>query len=220
MTQYAIVTDLNRCVQCYACTVSCKLINSVPVGNYWNKVLRVGPNLKPDGSGRFPDVEMYYLPVGCQHCKDPACVEVCPTEASTKEPDGSVQINKAKCIGCQFCAMACPYGVRYLNEEERVVEKCTLCEQKTSQGELPECVRQCGARARYFGDLDEGIESFVGPPYPTESGWVEGTNTEEPYPMLNTVRPFTDDDIHHLPNVGNNPSFFYILRNRTWRGEE
>ena len=78
---------------------------------------------------------MYYLPVQCQHCENPECVKVCPTGASHKLEDGTVQIDKSKCIGCQFCAMACPYGVRYLNEEERVVEKCTLCEQITAQGE-------------------------------------------------------------------------------------
>lgn len=211
MTQYAIATDLNRCVQCYACTVACKIVNGVPVGNYWNKVLRIGPNPKPGGSGHFPDVEMYYLTVGCQHCKDPECVKVCPTEASHKLEDGTIQINKAKCIGCQFCVMACPYGVRYLNETERVVEKCTLCEQKTAQGELPECVRQCGARARYFGDIEKGVETFVGPPM-GDNDYFE--------PIVNTTRPFTEDDIHHLPNVGNNPSFVYILRNRTWQGEE
>ncbi|MGN0037840.1 MAG: 4Fe-4S dicluster domain-containing protein [Coriobacteriales bacterium] len=211
MTHYAIVSDLNRCVQCYACTVACKIVNGVPVGNYWNKVLRVGPNPKPGGSGHFPDVEMYYLPVGCQHCKNPECVKVCPTEASHIVADGTIQINKEKCIGCQFCVMACPYGVRYLNETEGVVEKCTLCEQKTAQGELPECVRQCGARARYFGDLEKGIETFVGPPV--------GDNIEFE-PITNTTRPFTEEDIHRLPNVGNDPSFAYILRNRTWQGEE
>ena len=210
MTQYAIATDLNRCVQCYACTVACKVVNGVPVGQFWNKVLRIGPNPTPGGSGRFPDVEMYYQPVGCQHCSNPACVQVCPTEASHVVADGTVQIDKSKCIGCQFCAMACPYGVRYLNEEERVVEKCTLCEQKTAQGELPECVRQCGARARYFGDLEQGIESFVGPPF---------TN-EDFEPITTTTKPFTDADLHHLPNVGNDPSFVYILRDRTWQGEE
>jgi Fe-S-cluster-containing dehydrogenase component len=190
--------------------VACKIINGVPVGNYWNKVLRVGPNPKEGGTGKFPDVEMYYLPVGCQHCEDPECVKVCPTQASHKMADGSVQIDKSKCIGCQFCAMACPYGVRYLNEEERVVEKCTLCEQRIAQGEIPECVHQCGARARYFGDLEKGIESFVGPPF--------GSEAFEPHG--NTTRPFTEEDIHHLPNVGNKPSFVYILRNRTWQGEE
>jgi Fe-S-cluster-containing dehydrogenase component len=210
MTQYAIVTDLNRCVGCLACSVACKAINSVPPGSFWNKVLRIGPNLKVGGSQKFPDVEMYYLPVGCQHCENPECVNVCPTEASHKMEDGTIQINKEKCIGCQFCVMACPYGVRYLNEKERVVEKCTLCEQKIAQGEIPECVRQCGARARYFGDIEKGIESFVGPP-------LEGENFES---ITNTTRSFTEDDIHHLPNVGNNPSFLYILRNRKWQGEE
>ncbi len=162
MTQYAIVTDLNRCVGCLACMVACKAVNNVPIGSYWNKVLRIGPT-KKDSYARTSDVEMYYLPVQCQHCEDPACVSVCPTEASHKLADGTVQIDKEKCIGCQFCAMACPYGVRYLNEEERVVEKCTLCEQITAQGGLPQCVIQCGGRARFFGDLDKGIGTFEAP---------------------------------------------------------
>ena len=162
MTQYAIVTDLNRCVGCLACMVACKAVNNVPIGSYWNKVLRIGPSLKK-GATSSRDVEMYYLPVQCQHCADPECVKVCPTEASHKLEDGTVQIDKSKCIGCQFCAMACPYNVRYLNEEEGVVEKCTLCEQITGQGGLPQCVIQCGGRARFFGDMDAGIEGFEAP---------------------------------------------------------
>ena len=145
MANYAIVTDLNRCVGCLACMVSCKVVNNVPIGSYWNKVLRIGPFLK-EGATATNDVDMYYLPVQCQHCEDPECVKVCPTGASQKMPDGTVQVDKSKCIGCQFCAMSCPYNVRYLNEEERVVEKCTLCEQITAQGGLPQCVIQCGGR--------------------------------------------------------------------------
>ena len=142
MTRYAIVTDLDRCVGCLACSVACKMVNGVPVGSFWNKVLRIGPNPKAEGA-TFPNVDLYFLPVGCQHCEKPECVAVCPTGASHKLEDGTVQIDKSKCIGCQFCAMACPYGVRYLNEEERVVEKCTLCEQRIAQGELPQCVSNC-----------------------------------------------------------------------------
>ncbi len=119
MANKAIVTDLNRCVGCLACMVACKAVNNVPIGSYWNKVLRIGPSLKA-GATSAHDVEMYYLPVQCQHCENPECVKVCPTGASHKLEDGTVQIDKSKCIGCQFCAMACPYGVRYLNEEERV----------------------------------------------------------------------------------------------------
>lgn len=221
MTHYAIVTDLNRCVGCLACMVACKVANNVPIGNYWNKVLRVGPNLKPDAQDVGHDVEMYYLPVGCQHCEEPECVHVCPTEASHIAEDGTVQIDKSKCIGCQFCAMACPYGVRYLNEEERVVEKCTLCAQITAQGGLPQCVIQCGGRARFFGDLEQGIESFEAP--------AVGYDTDRSYDSLYTgnrvtlgemAEEFADSDLYHLPNVGNEPAFAYILRNRDWKGDE
>ncbi|MDR1185355.1 MAG: 4Fe-4S dicluster domain-containing protein [Coriobacteriales bacterium] len=206
MTQYAIVTDLNRCVGCLACSVACKSVNNVPIGNYWNKVLRIGPNKRTKDS-QWPDVYMYFLPIGCQHCADPECVKVCPTQASHKREDGTVQIDKSKCIGCQFCVMACPYNVRYLNEEERVVEKCTLCEQKIAQGELPQCVSQCGGMARYFGDLDQGLGQFEG-----------AENGTERIRFGDFTAEYDDAQVYRLPDVGNKPSFAYILRNETWQG--
>ena len=220
MTQYAIVTDVNRCVGCLGCSVACKVVNGVEIGSFWNKVLRIGPF--PDGEGaQFPDVYTYFLPVTCQHCENPACVAVCPTGASHKLPDGTVQIDKEKCIGCQFCAMACPYGVRYLNETERVVEKCTLCEQKITQGELPQCVAQCGGRARFFGDLDAGLDSFVGAGKVSIAGDAGYDAVNSEFCTYGEIaKPYTDSDVHHLPNVGNDPSFLYILRNHEWKGEE
>ena len=218
---YAIVTDLNRCVGCLACNAACKTVNNVPIGQFWTKILRVGPTPKYEGA-QSPDVEMYFLPLQCQHCENPECVHVCPTKASHVAADGTVQIDKEKCIGCQFCVMACPYGVRYLNETEGVVEKCTLCEQQIANGELPQCVAQCGGRAKYFGDLDKGLDSFVGP------GNYDALNGKKDYDSVHNARvnlkeyveEFSDKDLHHLPNVGNNPSFIYILRNRTWQGKE
>ena len=208
MARYAILTDLNKCVGCLACSIACKVVNSVPVGSYWNKVLRIGPNPRTKG-GQWPDVYTYFLTVQCQHCADPECVKVCPTGASHKLEDGTVQIDKAKCIGCQFCAMSCPYNVRYLNEQERVVEKCTLCEQKITQGELPQCVSQCGGLARFFGDLDKGLESF------------EGAEVGSDRTVLGRFcEPFAEGDVHVLPNVGNDPSMRYILRNHEWQGKE
>ena len=206
MTQYAIVTDLNRCVGCLACMVACKAVNNVPIGSYWNKVLRIGPSLKK-GATSSRDVEMYYLPVQCQHCENPECVAVCPTGASHKLEDGTVQIDKAKCIGCQFCAMACPYGVRYLNEEERVVEKCTLCEQQISQGILPQCVSQCVGLAKFFGDVDAD---------PTFKSFKGGYNTT----VEESCRAFEESDVHYLKDVGNGPAIAYILRDKTWQGGE
>ena len=220
MAQYAIVTDLNRCTGCLACAVACKAVNGVPIGSYWNKVLRIGPNPKYEGAVN-PDVELYFLPVGCQHCEEPECVRVCPTGASHKLEDGTVQIDKSKCIGCQFCAMACPYNVRYLNEEEGVVEKCTLCEQKVAQGELPQCVAQCGGRARWFGDLEQGIESFEAP-----ADWLhlDGKTYDDVafgrVKLGEYANGFSDADVHRLPDAGNGPAFRYILRGKSWKGGE
>ena len=218
MTQYSILTDLNKCVGCLACSISCKVINNVPVGSYWNKVLRVGPNPRVEG-GQWPDVYTYFLTVQCQHCEDPECVKVCPTEASHKLEDGTVQIDKSKCIGCQFCAMACPYSVRYLNEEERVVEKCTLCEQKIAQGELPQCVAQCGSRARFFGDLEQGVDGFEAPAPPQALSCDYAEMQQTRVTLKEYVEPYTEDEIHRLPDVGNGPELMYLLRSdRKWRG--
>ena len=217
--QYAIVTDLNRCVGCLSCTVACKAVNEVDVGSYWIKTLRIGPNPKFAGAD-CPDVELYFLTVQCQHCENPECVKVCPTEASHKNADGTVQIDKSKCIGCQFCVMACPYNVRYLNEEQKVVEKCTLCEQKIAQGELPQCVAQCGGMARFFGEMEKGIDDFecheVG--YDTDRSYATLMNHR--VKLRDVVRPYTSDQVYKLPSVGNQPSFAYILRERKWQGGE
>ena len=222
MTQYSIVTDLNRCVGCLGCAVACKLLNGVPVGYYWNKVLRVGPfSTNDDPDAPWTDVYHYWLPMQCQHCENPSCVEVCPTGASTKEADGTIQIDKEKCIGCQACVMACPYDVRYLNEEENVVEKCTLCQQKLSEGELPQCVAQCGARARFFGDLDEGIGNMKGAGKVAKGDSCSYDDVMKTFCTLDeVVEPYTEEDIHHLPDEGTGPSIAYILRNGMWRGEE
>ena len=202
MTRNIIDIDLDSCIGCHSCAVVCKQENNVGLGTFYNKVLTVG------SSGTYPDLEMYYLPVSCQHCDNPECVSVCPTGASYKRDDGVVLVDHSKCIGCQYCVMACPYGVRYLNDEEKVVEKCTLCEQKLSQGELPQCVSQCGGNARWIGDTEAGYESFEGSEDPL------GKRRK----MVEFLEPFTDADVHKLPDVGNKPSYSYILRDHHWEG--
>ena len=115
----AIVVDLDRCSGCFSCEIACKMENGIALGSYYNKVMTVGP------FGDFPRIQQYFLPVHCQQCENAPCVHVCPTGASYRDPDTNVVlVDKAKCIGCKYCMMACPYGVRSWNKEERVVE-CT-----------------------------------------------------------------------------------------------
>jgi DMSO reductase iron-sulfur subunit len=190
MVQNMIVLDLDRCIGCFSCVVACKQENNVQLGAYWNKVLTIGP------TGKFPDVEMYFLPVLCQHCEDPQCVKNCPTGASQKRDDGIVLIDKEKCIGCQYCVMACPYGVRYFNEAEGVVEKCTLCAHLVEKGQEPACVKNCAAKARIFGDIND-------------------PNSK----VSQAIQAAGEENVHTLADVGNHPSARFILhqKNATWR---
>lgn len=201
MARYAIVTDLNRCVGCLGCVVVCKSNNDVAVGEFWNKVVRQGPTPRTEG-GNWPDIDMYFIPMTCQHCATPQCVSVCPTGASFKAEDGTIQINKEQCIGCGACLSACPYNCRSMNAELGVAQKCTMCHDQVEDGGLPQCVTQCGGMARWFGDLDEGIESFEGPRGEKLGDFIED---------------WQDSDLYKLPDSGNGPEGIFILRRMAWQ---
>jgi Fe-S-cluster-containing dehydrogenase component len=186
----ALVIDLDRCIGCCGCEVACKQENGVAVDVLWNKVVEQGPY------GTFPDVEHYFLPTVCQQCGEPQCVKVCPTGASYVREDGIVIINREKCLGCKYCMMACPYGVRSFNRKMKVVEKCTLCVQLQAVNEKPACVKACAAKARFFGDLgDAGSDAS------------------------SVLIKAGEENVHSLPDVGNHPASRYILHPKTaeWR---
>jgi Fe-S-cluster-containing dehydrogenase component len=103
-----------------------------------------------------------HFPRSCLHCETPACVTVCPTGASYKRAeDGIVLVDEDKCIGCQLCAWACPYGAREFSAKRGVMQKCTLCvdriynETLEAHDRQPACVKACPTRARHFGDLGD-----------------------------------------------------------------
>jgi Fe-S-cluster-containing dehydrogenase component len=174
-----LVTDLDTCVGCHACAVSCKEWNagghsapltdenpygSQPSGVWFNRVHVY--ETRDENSSRTVN-----MPRSCLHCDEPACVTVCPTGASYKrEEDGIVLVNADTCIGCKLCSWACPYGAREFDEDDGVMKKCTLCVDRIYNDNLerhervPACVTACPTSARHFGDLgdpDSDISKLV-----------------------------------------------------------
>lgn len=174
MSRYGMLIKLNRCSGCHTCVEACKMQNNVPMGILWNRVVVENCNHVTDADGVYPALSRTYLPLACQHCEAPACLRVCPTGATYKDEKGRVEIDYDKCIGCRMCMAACPYNARSFNWEEPVrdpgfnygdkdvpvrprgvVEKCTLCKERTDRDEVPRCVQCCPNDARIFGDLDD-----------------------------------------------------------------
>ena len=147
--RYGMVVDLNRCVGCQTCAIACKHANDTPPGMQWRRVLDVE-------RGTYPDVERLFLVTGCQHCAEPPCVPVCPTGATRQRADGLVTMDYDTCIGCGYCAVACPYQARTIahdtgwyygeptaqethvahGERDGVANKCTFCVERVDEAAL------------------------------------------------------------------------------------
>jgi len=126
--------------------VACKAENEVPlsVWRIWLKEMEVGS---------YPHVRRLVMPILCNMCEIPACVQVCPTKATFQLENGLVVVNPHICIGCRYCMAACPYGVRHLNPSTGCVEKCTFCIQRLERSLEPACVEACPTGAILIGDI-------------------------------------------------------------------
>ncbi len=116
----------------------------------------------PWGGEHEPLSKTINVPMSCMHCEEAHCVTVCPTGASYKRAeDGIVLVDPSRCMGCNYCAWACPYGARELDQDQGVMKKCTLCVDRIYDEQLPEadrqpaCVLACPTHARHFGDYDD-----------------------------------------------------------------
>ncbi|MFR1638339.1 MAG: 4Fe-4S dicluster domain-containing protein [Eggerthellaceae bacterium] len=174
------MVNLDRCTGCYSCEITCKMENDIALGDIGTKCCSAGPSATTQHDA-LP--ASHHVPA-VRRCP---CVRV-SHRASYRDGNNVVLIDREKCIGCKYCMMACPYGVRDWNKASKTVEKCTLCGHLTVNGELPACVKSCSAGARFYGDLDD-------------------PNSD----VSKELAKYDAADIHELPNVGNNPCTKYIM---------
>ncbi len=169
--RWGLLVDANKCDGCEKCVTACHETHGVKghgrpeTDAQWIRVVKL--------RDRKTGYEQQ-LPVMCQHCKHPPCVDVCPTGASMKRADGIVLVDKHICIGCRYCMMACPYKARsFIHESlegeqlphaprgKGTVESCTMCVYRVDNGQQPACVEACAAehgeegKALIFGDLKD-----------------------------------------------------------------
>ena len=158
----SIYLDIEFCVGCGACIVACMDQNDI----YPEKGQPAFRRIYRIEEGQFPDASIQYISAACMHCEDTPCVVGCPTGALTKDDrTGAVMVNKALCIGCHSCALACPFGVPRYDQDEKM-QKCNLCVERVEAGLEPAFVRVCPTGALKFESANkiQGVREsrFVG----------------------------------------------------------
>ena len=174
--RWGFLVDTNKCVGCGMCVKACKNENEIPydapVTRTWVEryiVTKDGRTIADSPKGgrdgytsreiREEDIDpdniakAFFVPKLCNQCDNPACVQFCPVGATYQTDDGVVLVDREWCIGCGYCIMACPYGVRFFHPVYKVAEKCNFCYHRITKGMDPACVQSCAFGARRLANL-------------------------------------------------------------------
>lgn len=212
--RWAMVIDTRKCRKaegCRECIKACHVAHNVPAFDnpkdeikwIWKESFEHAFHAQEH---EYAEEELHHLelPLLCNHCNNPPCVRVCPTQATWKRSeDGIVMMDWHRCIGCRYCVAACPYGSRSFNWRDPrphianidddyptrmrgVVEKCTFCDERLAKGLLPACVDACEEKALVFGDL------------------------EDPDSEVREILAH-DFSIRRKPELGTNPEVYYLV---------
>jgi Fe-S-cluster-containing dehydrogenase component len=181
--RWVFLVDTYKCVGCGLCVKACKLENEIPyeanVTRTWVERYVVTTDRKvhadsPEGAlygyrnnavdlGRGEKEiidpknidKAFFVPKLCNQCDNPPCVQVCPVGATYATKDGVVLVDRKWCIGCGYCIMGCPYGVRFFHPVNHTAEKCNFCYHRITKGLKPACEIACPFGARHIGDLND-----------------------------------------------------------------
>ncbi|MCD7784907.1 MAG: 4Fe-4S binding protein [Oscillospiraceae bacterium] len=122
------------CLGCHLCEYNCAFANSGLKNMAKLKGQKIYPRIRVEGDDKIT------FAISCRHCEDPICIKSCISGALSKTPDGMVEIDKSRCVGCLTCVLVCPYGA-VIQDGDGAVQKCELC-LKNSSG-APACVAGC-----------------------------------------------------------------------------
>ena len=150
--QYSFYFDSTRCTGCRTCVMACKDYKDLDASRTFRRVIDYeGGEWTEDtksGPGLYTQTAFaYHVSLSCNHCNNPACVQVCPTGAMHKDELGLIWPDGKKCIGCGYCTMACPYHAPVIDQEEQKSSKCDGCRERLAKGKGAICVEACPLRA-------------------------------------------------------------------------
>jgi anaerobic dimethyl sulfoxide reductase subunit B (iron-sulfur subunit) len=196
---YTFTFDASACSGCKTCQEACKDKNNLPIGIMWRRVIEIsGGDWHMASSAWENSVFAYNLSLACNHCTHPKCAGVCPVDAYTVRPDGIVLIDSSKCMGCDYCAWACPYGAPQYDNEQGIMTKCDFCYDRLDAGMLPSCVAACPLRVLDYETIEELSTVNKG-----QNLW-QLPATEHPFPLPDYSR--TEPHLAIKPHAGmNNP---------------
>ena len=137
-----VYVELDRCIACFSCEQACQFHQAEQDSS-------MSPNIFV-----HVDIERRRINTGtCLQCETALCMEVCPTNAITRDPQTSaVVVDKENCLGCGICVAACPFGYMQIDDTCCKATKCDLC------GGDPKCVQMCMAKALHFGSINSLAE--------------------------------------------------------------
>ena len=208
--EIAVLYDASKCVGCKSCQNACKKVHNLSP--------EIGPSGLYDEPNDLSETTWNLIEIAkegdkhpfffrrCFHCTEASCVNVCPTGAAHHTQNGAVVINQNWCIGCGYCAQACPFGVPHLGEgkEKATARKCTLCFERLKQGEVPACVANCTTGALIFGNRKDLI---------TKARKKIEELKEQGYKDANLYGDFELGGMHHISILLDKPSVYGLPDN-------
>ena len=204
---YAFTFDASACSGCKACQEACKDKNGLPVGILWRRVIEVaGGEWQTNGDAWENSIFAYNLSITCNHCTHPKCAGVCPVDAYTVRPDGIVLLDASKCMGCGYCAWACPYSAPQYDMSRGIMTKCDFCYDNLDAGIPPTCVSACPLRVLDYTSLED-VKTIKGGQYLWQL-----PATEHPFPLPSFSR--TEPHLVIKPHMGMKYPLEKIVSNR------